>query len=714
VQSVSHLVLGHLFSPDRVAVIGAADRDGNRGATACRLLGRLGFAGDVYPIHPAGEAVAGYPAYTSLASVPARPDVAIIAVGAARVTDAVRDLARYGIDAAIVWAGGFAETGSEGAARQVELQEVAARSGVRVLGPNCLGVVNSSTGFTGTFASWLTRATRLIEGSASMVSQSGGLAASAQSWLQEFGLGLRLSVSTGNETGIRAVDVLNYLVDDEGTRVICAYLEGVDDGLAVIEALRRAGEAGKPVVILKGGKSPASARAVTAHTGVLAGEGRIWQAMLSNEGAIEVRSLEELVDVVSILDASIAKPRPTGDRVVIVSYGGGQGVLAADQAHDAGLTVPELTAGLRAQLAPLVPAIASTRNPVDLTPEAFNRPEWRERLPDAIEVLDASDECDAILLQLGAMNRGADEVAMTVIQAARKSAKPVVLQCRSIPDSAVALLAAHRVRAFADQPAAIVAIRLLTEWSMRPSSTGLRPVPAAARRLPLSAFETSSALSPEVITEHEVYRLLARAGIPTPGGQIVSSADEAVAYAASRAGPVVMKIESTAVTHRAAAGLLRLRLADEAAVRTAYRELCERADAFVPAGYRIFIMPMWPAGFELLVSGFDDPTFGRLICVGAGGGLAELLDDVAFAQCPLTPGQAWDLLRRLRIAGYSSIFDVRGEGTAAADLVSAISDLVAEAPWKGFVLELNPVVVRPGSAVPVDGLLLLGGAARQA
>jgi acyl-CoA synthetase (NDP forming) len=708
-NDVSRPVFDRLFNPARVAVLGAADRDGNRGATACRLLARLGFRGDVYPVHPAAEPVAGYVGYASLGDLPARPDLAIVGVSAARAADAVRDLARHEIDAAIVWAGGFAETGVKGAALQAELRGVAATGGVRLLGPNCLGVVNSSTGFTGTFASWLTRTSRLLPGSASMVSQSGGLAASAQSWLQEAGLGLRLSVSTGNEADIRAIDVLNYLIDDDGTRVICAYLEGVDDGLAAIAALRRARDAGKPVVVLKGGKFPASAPAVAAHTGVLAGEGRVWRALLSNEGAIEVRSLEELVDVISILEARIGKPPLAGDRIVIVSYGGGQGVLAADQAHEAGLAVPPLPPAVRAQLAPFVPSIASTSNPIDLTPEAFNRAEWRQRLPDVIEILDASGECDAILLQLGAMNREADEIALTVIRAARTSSKPVVLQCRSIPASAAALLAAHRVRAFADQPAAIQAIGRLSEWSKRSAVTALRPIVGDGRCHDRSVFDTAGARSPDILTEHEVYSILARAGIATPGGRIARSEDEAASYAAAHGGPVVMKVESPAFTHRAAAGLLRLGLVDESAVRDAYRELTGRADALAPTGYGIFVSPMLSPGFELFVSAFDDPTFGRLICVGTGGGLAELVDDMTFAQCPLSPERALELLQRLRVATHTSVFDFCADGQAAADLVSALSVFVDEAPWKRFVLELNPVVLGGGRAVPVDALLLLGG-----
>jgi acyl-CoA synthetase (NDP forming) len=701
--------LAALLDPGSVAVIGASEATGNRGGTAIRLLRKFGYAGAVYPVHPRAQAVEGYPGYASLDELPATPEVALVGVGAATAVSVVPQLAKAGVGAAIVWAGGFAENGREGAALQRRLTADAAEHGVRLLGPNCLGVVNCATGFTGTFASWLTRAPSLLGGRISMVSQSGGLAASAHSWSQAAGVGFRYMISTGNEADVGIVEVLEFLAADPGTDVVCAYLEGVADGRRLLAALRTARDNGKQVVALKGGRSAASTQAIAAHTGALAGQARIWDAVLARAGAIQVFSLEEMVEVAALLVSSAGKPLPAGRRVVVLSYGGGQGVLAADQAHEAGLEVPPLSAPTRDALAPLVPPIASTGNPIDLTPEAFNQDQWRARFPDVLRRLDDSGEADAFLLQMGAMNKGADETAAAVAELHRRTDRMVVLNCRAFPQSAAQILRDAGVHVFTDQARAVTTLGRLAEAGVAGSAAD-DPLAAAARaaRREVHVEHLPAAVDGQVYAEHEVHELLSAWGFATVRGGVAHTGAQAAALASDIGGPVAMKVVSSEITHRAEAGLLRLGVtASDASDAYADLAAATRRLGVGEGDYGVYVQEMAAPGVELFVSAFRDPTFGPMVSVGAGGNLAELLDDIAFAPAPFDEDVAARLLRSLRIAQRKPGPDLGGWGAAATAFVAAFSRLAAELPWARYVLELNPVSVRSDGALPLDGLLIV-------
>ncbi|HVV19347.1 MAG TPA: acetate--CoA ligase family protein [Pseudonocardiaceae bacterium] len=680
--------LGRLLDPASVAVIGARDAPGNRGATAVRMLRKFGYAGDVYPVHPGGAPVAGHRTYASVAELPAVPDVAIVGVGAARVAGVVPSLADAGVGSVVVWAGGFAETGAAGAALQRELAARVREHGMRMLGPNCLGVVNTASAFTGTFAYWLGRTDTLLPGVISMVSQSGGLAASAHAWSQAGGVGFRHMVSTGNEVDVTAVEVLDHFVDDPGSRVLCCYLEGVDDGEALVRVLRRARAAGKPVVVLKGGRSDASAAAVAAHTGALAGQARVWEAVLDAEGAVRVFSVEELVEVVAYLAGTVDHAPLHGNRVAVLSYGGGQGVLAADQCVEAGLSVPVISEKTQALLRPLAPRIASLRNPLDLTPEAFNSDRWRAAFPELLRTLVTSGEVDAVLCQLGGMAQGAAETATAVAELHAADDVPVAVQSRAYPAEAAAVFANAGIHVFTEQPRAITTLGRLAA-AVRPTG-GAVDVPDI--RMPDLPDVTDGAVLPE----HAVHALLTGAGLRTLRGGLARSPGEATEIAYSISGPVAMKVVSRTVTHRAKAGLLALDVLDPVAV---FERLAARSAEIGADMLGVFVEEMAPRGTELLVSAFRDATFGPVVSVGAGGNAAELIDDVTFAPAPLDGPAATAMLSRLRT--------VDGLPGDPVPFLVRFSRLAARLPWQRYVLELNPLSVTADDVVPLDGLLIV-------
>jgi acetate---CoA ligase (ADP-forming) len=708
--------LQRLLSPRSVALIGASERDGNRAGAAAAYLRKFGFAGAVHIVHPSGAGVAGYDAVTDIAQLPDGIDVAVVGLGAASAAETVRQLGRRGVASAIVWAGGFAEGGEEGAQRQRELVAAARESGVRVLGPNCLGVVNTAARFTGTFATWLRGPDQLRTSGISMVSQSGGLAASAHSWSEAAGVGFRFMISTGNEADVGIVEVLRYLVDDPGTHVIQAYLEGITDGTGLIEALRAARAAGKTVVVLKVGHSAASAAAIAAHTGALSGETRVWDAVLRAEGAIQVHSVEQMLEVASYLQSREGLPPLAGGRLAIVGHGGGAGVLAADQAGLAGLEVPRLGPATREALAATLPEIASVSNPIDCTPEAYIRPQWRALLPDMLRVIEESGECDAVLsqLQVGELIHP-DEIAKHVIDLHRRGRVAVAVYNRYADSQAVQLYRNAGLHVFADQGVAVETLALLSQRTS--SGEQARPelqellTRASAQRVSLRR-PTLPTLPPvtegrAVLAEAAVHELLASAGFDVVRAETAHSAAESAAIAERLGYPVVMKVLSQKITHRAKNGLVRLGLTDADAVAATYDALVARTRELGGDVEGVLVEQMITDGAELLVSGFRDPVFGPVVSCGAGGVATELIDDVSFACAPLDEPAALRLLGRLRTAtkAYGEDLD-RGGDRAVAFLVD-FSRLLAELPWRRFVLELNPVRVAPDRAVAVDGLLII-------
>lgn len=700
--------LDRLLAPNSVAVIGAREATGNRGATAVRMLRKFGYQGEVYPVHPGGAPVADYRTYESLEHLPEAPDVAIVGIGAAHVPELVPSLARAGIGSVIVWAGGFAENGEEGARLQQALAAQIRDNGVRLLGPNCLGVVNSGNAFTGTFAYWLDRTDTLLPGVISMVSQSGGLAASAHSWAQSAGVGFRSMVSTGNEVDVTAVEVLDHFVADPDSRVLCCYLEGVEDGDALVRVLRKARAAGKPVVVLKGGRSDASAAAVTAHTGALAGQSRVWEAILDSEGAIRVFSVEELVEVVSYLASTVDQAPLRGNRVAVLSYGGGQGVLAADGCVEAGLSVPTISEKTQALLRPLAPGIASLRNPIDLTPEAFNQEQWRARFPELLRTLVKSGEVDALLAQLGGMARGATETASAVSEVHAGDEVTVAVQSRAYPAEAAEVFRAAGVHVFGEQPRAIATLGRMAAALPRTSAEDHTIIEAAtARRAEVRLPDLPPIADGRTLAEHDVHALLVGAGLRTPRGGLARSAEEAAAIVGSIGGPVALKVVSEKVTHRAAAGLMALDVPDADTARSTFDVLAARGAAQDADMLGVYVEEMLGGGGELLVSAFRDATFGVVVSCGAGGNATELIDDVTFAPAPLDESAALAMLRRLRTPHKAKGFDVASVGASAVAFLVQFSELVAQLPWHRFVLELNPVSLRPDDAIPLDGLLVV-------
>lgn len=693
--------VARLLAPRSIVVIGASDKPGNLGADTVRRLLRFKFPGPVWPVNRSQEPVAGLPAFDSVASLPAVADLAIMAIPAEGLAQAVRDCAVAGTLFGVAYAGGLAESGSpEGIALQKELEKACRETGFTLCGPNCVGYINTAVPVTATFATALHEVETLPAGSISIVSQSGGVATTAMSIILEAGFGIRALISSGNEVTVTFADYITALARDNGTRVIAAYLEGVPDGPAFAESLAEARRHGKPVVMIKSGATQASARAALAHTGSLVGEDRVFDAVLKEAGVIRVNSIEEMVDVCTFLSSLPPDRMPKGTGIGIITFGGGNGVLAADQADQYGLTTPPLAPETVEKLRPLLVSVASAANPVDLTPSTAFRPEALARLTDAIRVVAADPAIHSLMFIAASLGSKAQEIGDIMIELHRTLTIPVSTCWASPPKGAIARLAQSGIAACVEPARGMRTMGLLTAREKAVT----RPV-RAAENLPKIDWARFVPELTGVITEDRCHALLAAAGLQTAPGKLARSPDEAAAIARDIGMPVVLKGISVSVTHRAAAGLLAINLGSETDVSEAYRKLDAHASA---SGHKMdgfLVQGMARGGSELLVAAFRDPLFGTMVTVGVGGGMTEMVDDVVTQQAPVSHDGAASMIARLRNA--NKLAPHEASANKAAEFIAAFSQIAVAAPWKRFTFEVNPVKWTQDRAVAVDGLLVI-------
>lgn len=690
-----------LLAPRSVAIVGASDRDGNVGGTAIGYLRKFGFAGQVWPVNPGRSTVGGLPCYPSLGDLPGVPDLAILAVPADSVAELARQCADLHIPAALAWAGGFAEGGPEGLARQAELGRIAREANIRFCGPNCLGIINASTGLTASFASMLGELPALRSGNISIISQSGGIASLAHATAEKAGFGFRVMVSCGNEAVLTVSDFVRAVAQDSETKVIAVYLEGLQDPEGFIEALAEARRHDKPVVVMKGGASKASGRAALAHTGRLAGSDRAYDAIFREFSAIRVHSLEEMLDVCLHLSTLHEGRLPAGNNMAISTFGGGSGVLAVDQCMAAGLNVPELSSETKERLSTLLTPLATVGNPVDLTPQSVNDPKWRALLPEALGVIADDPQVDSYLFLAGGNANRAGDFAELVEGLRRRAGKPVTMSWLFGPDRGFADMASRGIYVFPEHARAARSLGRLARHS-------------ADRKLRLRKsgkaldFDWSQFVGGDaVISENVVAAILEKAGLPVAPGGLATDTGQAGEIADRIGFPVVAKAISPDITHRAAAGFVTLNLTSAEAVRQVDADYRRRAAELGVRYEGTWVQHMVSGDRELLVTAIRDDDFGILVGCGLGGGLTEILDDVVFARAPFDEDAAYDLIGQIRaVAGHPNFLS-ETQRRMAAQFVSRFSALSASAPWNRFTLEINPVKLGKDSAAAVDGLLIV-------
>jgi acetate---CoA ligase (ADP-forming) len=692
-----------LLYPKSIAVIGASDRPGNLGGDTVERLLRFRFPGPVWAVNPNGGTVRGIACHRSIAELPEAPESIVMAVPAAAIIDTIREAVTKGTHNGVAFAGGMGEGGGEGVELQRRLVKLCRETGFNLCGPNCVGILNAATPVTATFATVLHELTTLRAGPISMVTQSGGIGTAAFTLVQNAGSGFRHLISGGNEAVVTFADYLYALACDEGTQVIAAYLEGVVEGGKFVRALQEARARGKPVVMIKAGATAASARAARAHTGSLVGEDRVFDAVLRGLGVIRVGSVEELVDVCLVLAGTPQAKIPHGPGVGVVTFGGGNGVLAADQCAAHGLTTPALDAERTARLQSLLVSVASAANPMDLTPSTALRAESLARLPDAMDVLASQPDIHSLVLIVGGLAVREREISAVFTDFWRRCPKAVSVAWPAPPSGTLARFAEQGVATFDEPDRALRALGRIAAFGVAQDR------PTTPPDLTPLAFDWATQVhdGDSVISEDRCHTLLRKAGLPVAAGALATDEASAQRIACEIGLPVVMKGIAAAVTHRAAAGLLAVDLRTEREVADAFRRLQRRADAIGVMLDGVYVQKLARGGVELLVSVFRDPMFGTLISVGSGGGMTELIDDVVTERAPVSEAVAASMISRLRLHGHAK--DEQGplDAAAAASFISQLSRLGAGAPWARFTFEVNPIKWSRAGVVAVDGLLIV-------
>jgi acetyl coenzyme A synthetase (ADP forming)-like protein len=685
--------LAAFFEPRSVAVIGASRDPAKVGGSVFANLVSGGFAGRVVPVNPRAEVVQGRRAVPSIGAAEAPVDLVVIALPPAQVLSALVECVAAGVSGAIVISAGFRETGEEGAAREAELRAWLRGQPIRVLGPNCLGWIRPARRLNATFAPGMPRPGRIA-----FISHSGALAVAILDWSRGRRMGFSLFASLGNQADLNETDLLRAAASDPETGVIAAYLEGVADGRAFFDALREAAPV-KPVVVLKAGRSAEAARAVSSHTGALAGSDLAFQAAVRQAGAVRARSIEELFDIACALET---QPLPKGRRLVVVTNGGGLGIVATDAARDARLTVPALAADTRARLRAVLPSMAGLTNPIDLVGDAD-----AARFTNALHAVGGSDVGDAALVLVTAQAvTDSAQVARAIVGATRDWSIPMAAAfvggARVAPGAAALEDAGIPCYPFPERAvAALAGMMTVAEARRAPRAVPSRPTPSgvwAGRDAVRSGPDTQLGLL-------ELTPLLQTYGLRVAPGRLVKDQQEAVAAAQAVGFPVALKLVSPDIVHKTDVGGVSLGLGSAESVKTAMDVMLARVHEQRPeARVRgMLVQPMVPRGHELLLGAVSDVQFGRMVVVGFGGVYVEVLGDIAARLAPVTVDEARAMLAELKMAPV--LRGVRGaepvDLDALAQMISRFSTMAADVPELAE-LEINPLMVDAKGAVAVD------------
>ena len=685
-----------------MAVLGASDRP-SPGRMIIESLDRIGFPGRIYPVNPKYETLFGRPCYPSIADLPEAVDLLAVCVNHARVLEHMRPAARRGVRAAIVFDGGFAERGEEGRRRQDELVGICREAGIALCGPNCMGVVNPHARSSVYIQTLVDPA--LLAGNVGLISQSGSIVIGLLADCRRFGWSH--VISSGNEAVLHAVDYLEYLIDDPATRVIALFLETVREPERFVAALDRAADRGKPVVVLKVGRSDRARRAITSHTGGLAGEARVFSAVLRAHRAIEVGELDEMVEVLACCQG----PRwPTGRRIAVMTASGGQAELILDLATAAGLHLPPLSDASRGAMKQAIGTLTGDGNPLD----AWGNGDYATNFPRAISLLGADPGYDAVTFCGDSFDDqpfGTPERLMAyarlLAEGAAESPKPFYyMTTRSgiFRRDVLAFLRERGIPVIGGTRQGLGAIDRLARWSESPGAP--RPESAGPGRL---AHLLAGGFRP-TIHEHDAKRLLAEAGVPIVGERLVTGLPAARAAAVALGYPVVLKAVSDDIPHRSELGLVAVGLSDERDLTGAWERMSRRLDETgkrgVIAGF--LVQEMAHDGLEVFAGVNTDPDWGPVLAFGAGGVLVEALGDVALRPLPLRDGDAEAMIAETRagalLAGYRG--RPPGDLAALARCLTALADFAWAERHHLAEVDVNPIIVSERGCAVVDALIV--------
>ncbi|MGQ9825870.1 MAG: acetate--CoA ligase family protein [Desulfotomaculales bacterium] len=707
------------FKPRSIAIIGASADLATISGKPLRYLTEHGYRGKIYPVNPKYKEIAGYPCYPSITEVSGPVDLALIAVNYKRVLPMLEQCAEKGVRFATIFSSGFAEAGEEGRALQRELAEFARRTGLRLCGPNCQGAVNLHDNIAAAFSASLD-IKPFTPGSVGFVTQSGALGYSIFNLAQEAGVGFSYVVSTGNEVDLDCLDFMRYMLEDDNTRVVFTYLEGMRDGEKFARVADRALELGKPLAVLKVGRSETGSKAASSHTAALTGSDQVYDAFFGQKGIIRVGDIEEFIDLARLINGGAKFPR--GKRLGIITTSGGAGVLAADTAEECGLQVPPLQEETRRQILTVIPAYGSALNPVDVTAQVISEAEGFWKVLQAM-VDDPGIDALAVVITMITGASGL-RMAQDVAKMSRLTEKPLAVAWTAgdrLMGECFAVLREAGVTWYKSPVRCVKALARLMhygtfreQWRQQTAASAGRisladssvaGVPAAVREILSGAGK--------VLSERESKAVLSAFGIPVTREETARTQEEALSIAGKIGYPVALKVDSPDILHKTEAGAIRLGVSGDRELREAFAEVLANARRHSPEARinGVLVQEMVPpGGVEVIVGVKSDPQFGPVVVFGLGGIFVEILKDVARRVAPLSPAEARAMIREIR--GFGLLAGARGR--AKAD-VEALAEVLVKVAGLALVLkdelaelDINPLIVLPaGKGVKVADALLI-------
>lgn len=695
-----------LLAPRSIAIIGVSQDFNKLNGRVMKFLTEKGYPGQIYPINPKYTEVGGWPCFPSIEDVGQEIDLAVIAVPARDVTAQVAACGRAGVKSAIVFSSGFGEMGAEGRALEDALIATARDSGLRLCGPNTLGLINAFEKVYATFTQYGMGQT--LSGPVGFVTQSGAFGTAIAALARKRGMGLGYFINTGNERDVTFSDCMSHVLRDPRVTVGAGYLEGVSDGAGFAQVAAQAMDAGKPLVMTKVGRLGAGAKAAASHTGALAGADAVFDGVARQFGVIRARNEEMMLDIV---DAFATTRPPEGPNIAIVTQSGGAGVLMSDRAEELGLNVAELTPATVAQLRDVLPAFAATGNPVDVTAQFIADPGM---LRDSVCAVLDDPGVDVAVIWLQLMDGFVDKLTETFREIRDAVAKPFVVAWVAAPDAGLAALRELGIATFRGAEPAIDAVAAMIDWraAQRAWAADASARTALAADLPAASLPCTGGVLP---TMQAVDHLRALPLVPT---RLVQSADGAVAAAQDLGWPVVLKIESPDILHKTETGGVAVGLTDADALCDAYARIMANAARHAPDAQisGVIVQAMGRGSVEMVIGVQDDPVFGPVVMAGFGGVLVEVLSDVVFAKAPVTKAQADAMLERLK--GRALLDGVRGaapvDRSALCAMISEVSRFAAANAGRIDTLDLNPVLASADGVIAVDWLALTHPDAGQA
>lgn len=693
-------MIDFLFSPKSIAVIGASNDPQKIGHAVLNNLMKYCFTGDIFPVNPKAEEILGLKAYKSIEDIKGDVELAVVAIPAQMVPQTLGDCIRKRVKAAVIISAGFKEAGAAGILLEEDLKALVRESGIRVLGPNCLGIINTSNNINATFAAGM-----LPKGRLSFFSQSGALGIAILDWAIGNKIGFSKFISLGNKSDLNEADFIEYFINDPETDIILGYIEDVVDGRRFLEIAKKATKV-KPIILVKSGGTQAGARAASSHTGALAGSENSFNAAFRQTGIIRAEGIEDLFETAKAFNS---KKLPAGTNLLIVTNAGGPGIIAADTAEKSGVNLPQLSKETIEQLMSVLPRNASLYNPVDIIGDATS-----ERYAAVLDKVISDPQVDGILIILtpqAVIN--VEDTARVVIESSKKTDKPMITSFMGEERvrSSVEMLKTASLPNFSYPEPAVRAFKKLSDHAL-----WIRKKPEIPLEFPADKSMVNRIMQNAIknnqykFAEDDAREVLSGYGFAFPEKCLARTSDEA-ASAASRIGfPVVMKISSPDILHKTDIGGVRLGISSRKEAKAAFSDITANARKFMPSAFikGVTVYETLPAGKEVILGITYDRTFGHMIMFGLGGIYVEVLRDVSFRIVPVSLSDAYEMIGEIR--AIQLLKGVRGEkpadiGTIAESIVR-LSMLASDFP-RIQELDINPLVIYEKGSTALDARIII-------